>query len=207
MKILQIISSLNKENSYSSKLSNAIIEKLKEHNSNVTIVTRDLVNSSLPHYTDIHIKALTNSNDIDSKQKEDIIKLSDLIIDELLNADTVVIGVPMYNFAIPSHLKAWVDFLTRSGKTFRYTADGVIGLVGNKKVYLAISTGGIFSEGEMKTLDFTESYLKTVLGFIGITDVQTFRVEGVAIPGIKETAFEKALVSVASLDVSKEDII
>jgi FMN-dependent NADH-azoreductase len=103
----------------------------------------------------------------------------------------------VYNFSIPSVLKAWFDHLARAGKTFKYTANGPEGLVKGKKIYLAIASGAIFSEGEMKSYDFVEPYLRVVLGFLGMTDVTTIRVEGVAIPGLKETALERAVASIA----------
>ena len=187
MKILQINSSLKKEHSYSSKLSNAIIEKLKEKNSAVIVVTRDLTDDALPHFAETHFKALYNIDDIDPVQKAAAVKISDKLINELIDANTVVIGVPTYNLTIPSTLKSWIDFVVRAAKTFRYTSEGAMGLVENKKVYLAISSGGVFSEGPRKAFDFTEPYLRAVLGFIGLTDIDAVRVEGLAIPGIKET--------------------
>ncbi|MFD1003416.1 FMN-dependent NADH-azoreductase [Ohtaekwangia kribbensis] len=196
MKILQINSSLKTEHSYSSKLSNAIIEKLREKEPSLTLVTRNLTNSPLPYFSENHFKAFSNSDDIDPVEKEETVKLSDQLISELIDADIIVIGVPTYNLTIPSVLKSWIDFIVRAGKTFRYTADGANGLIGNKKVYLAISSGGVFSEGPRKMFNFTEPYLKAVLGFIGLTDVEAVRVEGLAIPGIKETALEKAVQNI-----------
>jgi FMN-dependent NADH-azoreductase len=106
----------------------------------------------------------------------------------------------MYNFGIPSSLKAWVDHIARAGVTFRYTAAGAEGLVKNKKAYLAISTGAVFSEGAYKAMDFTEPYLKAVLGFMGITDLTTFRIEGLAIPGVSENAVSKSLQAVSEFN-------
>src|SRR5581483_12149622 len=92
------------------------------------------------------------------------------------DADILVIGAPMYNFSIPSALKAWIDHVVRRGVTFSYSDKGPEGLVKGKKVYVAISSGGVFSEGMLKTMDFVEPYLRTVLGFIGLTDIRFFRV-------------------------------
>jgi FMN-dependent NADH-azoreductase len=99
----------------------------------------------------------------------------------------------MYNFSIHSTLKAWLDHVLRSGVTFKFTEKGPEGLIGTKKIYLAISTGGIYTDGPMKSFDFTEPYLRKVLNFIGITDITTYRVEGVNMPGIREHAYEDAL--------------
>jgi FMN-dependent NADH-azoreductase len=103
----------------------------------------------------------------------------------------------MYNFSIPSTLKAWLDHIVRPGLTFSYSEKGPEGLVKGKKVYLILSTGGIYSEGPMKPHDFVEPYLRFMLGFIGLTDITVFRVEGLAIPGIKETAMEKAIAGIS----------
>jgi FMN-dependent NADH-azoreductase len=196
MKILQIISSLHEEHSFSTKLSNAVIEKLAEKNSAITVVTRNLTESALPHFAQTHFKALHNIDAIDATHKEETVKLSDQLINELIDADTLVIGVPTYNLTIPSLLKSWIDFVVRAGKTFRYTAEGAMGLVQNKKVYLAISSGGVYSDGHRKAFDFTEPYLRAVLGFIGLTNIEAVRVEGLAIPGIKETALDKAVSNI-----------
>jgi len=198
MKILQVVSSLKKEHSQSSKLSDAIVERLREHDPSATVVTRNLSEFSLPHFSDAHFNALNNIDKIDTTQKVAITMLSDRLIDELLEADTIIIGVPMYNLSIPSVLKSWIDFITRAGKTFKYTPEGAIGLIENKKVYLAIASGGVYSAGPRQAFDFTEPYLKAILGFLGLTDVHTFRVEGLAIPGIKDIAQEKAIQSLSS---------
>ncbi|HEY8958316.1 FMN-dependent NADH-azoreductase, partial [Chitinophaga sp.] len=110
--------------------------------------------------------------------------------------DIVVIAVPVYNFNIPSALKAWIDHVVRAGRTFSYGADGPKGLLKDKKIYLAIASGGVYSDGPLKAIDYTEPYLKTVFGFIGLHDVTTFRVEGVSSPELKETALQKGLESV-----------
>lgn len=192
MKILQIDSSLKTNGSYSKQLSDALIEKLKEKEPSATVVLRSLKESNLSHFTEEHLTAFTNNNQTISEDESRAVRLSEELIEELQSADTIVIGVPMYNLTIPSILKSWIDFILRAGKTFRYTAEGPEGLVKNKKIYLAISTGGVFSEGHHKKLDHTESYLRAVLGFIGMTDVEVFRVEGSAIPELKEDALPKA---------------
>ncbi len=131
------------------------------------------------HHTPEHKVALTHSDEA---------------IKEMNDAEIFVIGVPMYNLSIPSTLKSWIDHVVRRGHTFRFTEKGTAeGLMKNKKVYLAISSGGVYSEGNMKSYDFTESYLRTILGFIGLTDVTVFRVEGTVVPGVQDNAVPKAL--------------
>ena len=110
-----------------------------------------------------------------------------------MEADVLVIGVPMYNFSVPSTLKAWIDHIMRAGVTFKYDEKGPKGLVQGKKVYLAVASGGIYSEGPMKAYDFVTPYLQTVLGFIGLTDITIIRAEGTSIPDKKEFALETAM--------------
>ncbi len=121
---------------------------------------------------------------------------SDEAIQDILDADIVVIGAPMYNFTIHSTLKAWLDHIVRAGVTFKYDENGVQGLIKNKKVCIAETSGGIYSEGAMQPIDYVAPYLKTVVGLIGPTDVTIFRIEGTNIPGIKDTAVEKGLNSI-----------
>ncbi len=106
------------------------------------------------------------------------LRLSDQLTEEVLSSDLLLIASPMWNFGLPSSLKAWVDHIVRPGKTFRYTGDGAEGLALRKKAILVLASGGVFSEGPWKSWDTAEPYLRLVLGFIGITDVQTVRAEG-----------------------------
>jgi FMN-dependent NADH-azoreductase len=110
--------------------------------------------------------------------------LSDALIDELFAADTIVIAGPMHNLGVSSRLKAWIDHISRAGRTFFYGANGPQGLLKNKHAIVVLASGGVYSNGFMKALDFAEPYLRTALGFIGITDVDVVRVEGVAMSGI-----------------------
>ena len=118
--------------------------------------------------------------------------MSDALIDELFAADTIALAVPMHNFSPPSTLKAWIDHITRAGRTFSYSSNGPDGLLKGKRAILVLASGGVYSNGPAKPFDFTEPYLRTVLGFIGITDVEVVRVEGVANSAIGP---EKALAS------------
>jgi len=129
-------------------------------------------------------------------EQQAAVQYSNEAIRDLLEADIIVIGVPMYNFGIPAVLKGWVDQVARAGATFSYADGSPKGLVINKKVYLSIASGAIFSDGPYKSYDFSEPYLRAVLGFLGMTDVTTFRVEGTAIPDFAEAALPKALASV-----------
>ena len=99
---------------------------------------------------------------------------------ELQSADIVVIGAPMYNFSVSSTLKAWIDHVARAGVTFKYGANGPEGLLKNKKLYVFTSRGGVYSQGPAKSMDFHETYLRAVLGFLGITDISFIHAEGLA---------------------------
>jgi FMN-dependent NADH-azoreductase len=193
MKILHLISSIRGGDSVSYQLGNAVIERLENQFAIKEVKEKNLAKSPLPHLEGVHLTSFFTPAKDRTPQLAQAVLHSDVAISELNEADILVIDVPMYNFSIPSTLKSWIDHILRSGITFRYTESGVEGLVHKKKAYLAIATDGIYSEGFMKDFDFTERYLRHILGFIGINDVTVFRVEGLAIPGIKEVAFAKVL--------------
>ncbi len=196
MKILHLISSPRSEASFSIKLGNAIVEKLQAANPNSTVKVHNLVKTPFPHLEEVHLNSFFTPKESHTPELTEAVKHSDDAITEIMDADVLVIGVPMYNFSIHSTLKAWIDHIARAGKTFRYAENGPEGLVKNKKVYLAISTGGVYSDGPMKAYDFTEPYLRVVLGFLGMTDLAAFRVEGVSVPDLKDQALEKAVAAI-----------
>lgn len=196
MKILHLISSPRSEASFSIKLGNAIVEKLQAANPDSTVKVHNLVKTPFPHLEEVHLNSFFTPKESHTPELTEAVKHSDDAIAEIMDADVLVIGVPMYNFSIHSTLKAWIDHIARAGKTFRYAENGPEGLVKNKKVYLAISTGGVYSEEPMKAYDFTEPYLRVVLGFLGMTDLTAFRVEGVSVPDLKDQALEKAVAAI-----------
>lgn len=197
MKILHLISSSRGESSFSRKLGKAITAKLQAENPGSSIVEHDLTITPYPHLEETHISSFFTPAEQRSPALEEAVKHSDTAIAELMDADAVVIGVPMYNFGIPSTLKSWIDHIARAGKTFKYDENGPEGLIKGKKVYLAISTGGVYSNGPMKPNDFIEPYLRFTLGFLGMTDITVYRVEGVNIPQIKDHALEDAIERIA----------
>lgn len=179
MTILHVDSAITGENSVSRALSRAVVDHLKKLNPRATVVTRDLAAAPLPHLT---LEALADHS----------------VADEFLAADVVVIGAPMYNFGIPSQLKAWIDRLAIAGKTFRYSEKGPVGLAGGRKVIVASSRGGFYNIGSpLADLDHQESYLRGLFGFLGVTDVKFVRVEGTA---MGEEARKKAMAA------AKEDV-
>ncbi|MBO0935307.1 NAD(P)H-dependent oxidoreductase [Fibrella sp. HMF5335] len=197
MNILHLISSPRKWASASIQLGNAIVDQLQNANPNSTVTVHDLTDKPFPHLEEVHLQSFFTPTENRSPEQQEAVRHSDQAIAELQAADAIVIGVPVYNFGVSSTLKAWIDHIARAGVTFRYTANGPEGLIEpGKKVYLAVASGGIFSEGPGAAIDFVVPYLKTALGLLGLTDVSVVRVEGTSIPGLKETAMEKALASI-----------
>jgi FMN-dependent NADH-azoreductase len=167
MKLLHIDSSALGDNSVSRTLSAATVAHFQAENPSLDIVRYDLDADPLPHLT---ATALARTDAGDAER-------ADRVLEDFLAADVVVIGAPMYNFSIPSTLKAWIDRVAIAGKTFRYTADGPEGLAKGKRVILAISQGGIHTAGGPS--DHQESYLVFMLNFLGVTDIEIVRAQGI----------------------------
>ncbi|RYJ44216.1 FMN-dependent NADH-azoreductase [Flavobacterium beibuense] len=197
MNILHIITSAKKSDSQSLALGNAIVDEIQNAHPDAIVTTRNLSDERFPHIEQIHLTSFFTPVDQRTPELYEAASYSEKAVGELLEADIIVIDAPMYNFGIPSTLKAWIDHIVRQGITFTYEKGYPEGLLLNKKVYLAISSGGVYSEGPAKEFDFTEPYLRTVLGFIGLNDVTAFRAEGTAMPDLKEMALTNALQAVA----------
>ncbi|WCT10957.1 FMN-dependent NADH-azoreductase [Mucilaginibacter jinjuensis] len=195
-KILHVISSPKGDASFSIKLGNAIIEKVKEANPGSTVTENNLAKKPLPHLEEAQLASFFTPAEQRTPENIEAIKHSDEAIAQLMDADVVVIDAPLYNFSIPSGLKAWIDHIARAGVTFKYDENGPEGLVKGKKVYIALASGGVYSAGPMQQYDFAAPYLKSLLGFMGMTDLSVFRVEGVAYPNLKDTALETAVNSI-----------
>lgn len=191
-KILHISSSPRGAASSSILLGNRIIEKIQNLHPGSTVTVNDTTEKDYPHLDAAMINAYKAT-----EKPEEVLKDSDAAVQELFDADVIVISFPMYNFNLPSALKAWIDHIVRPGITFSYATGKPEGLLKDKKVYLAIAANGVYSEGPMQTYDHAAPYLRFILGFVGLTDITTFRIEGGGIPGIMETAVQKGLESVA----------
>lgn len=180
MKILHIDSSVTGAKSVSRPLTKETVAKLVALNPGAEVTYRDLVGEPLSHYTAVLRVHGADFVAVTPEQKLEL-EMGEAILAEFLAADIVVLGAPMYNFNIPSQLKAWVDLICVAGKTFAYDSTGPHGLCGGKRVIIVSSRGGLYGEGSGNGhADFQEKYLKTVSGFLGITDVSVIRVEGVA---------------------------
>jgi len=188
--ILHINSSIRSAGSVSRQLTAEFLNKWKAVQSDDIIIERDLAVDAVPHLTEQMMGAFFTPVDQRSAEQNETVKLSDVLIAELFRADVIVLGAPMYNFSISSTLKAWIDHVSRAGVTFNYTETGPVGLVRDKKVYVFTARGGVYSEGPAKSMDFQETYLRAVLGFIGLTDVTFVRAEGLA---MGESAVDAAL--------------
>lgn len=196
-RILHLISSPRGDESFSIKLANAIIGKLQDQYPGSSIEEANLTGNNIPHLDTAHLRSFFTPVEQLTAEDQEAIRYSDAAISQLVAADIIVIGAPLYNFGIPSTLKAWIDHIARAGKTFRYDEQGAEGLVRGKKVYVAMSSGAVYSGGLYQPYDFVSPYLKAVLGFLGMTDLTFFRVEGVNIPGLKEQALDKAIKSIS----------
>lgn len=178
-RILVINSSAASENSVSAQLTRQVVSKLQGAEASLEIVTRDVGADPLPHITPETVNGLRGEPVTAAERATRTV--SDDLIAELKAADVIVIGAPMYNFGIPSTLKAWFDHVLRAGVTFAYTAEGPRGLVENKRAIVVETRGGAYSEGPAASFDSQEPHLRTMLGFMGITDVTFVRAERLAI--------------------------
>jgi FMN-dependent NADH-azoreductase len=168
MKILHIDSSIQGSGSATRELTREIVARLRAIRRDAQITYRDLVSEELSHLSQAAFK---RSDELEAARNT-------AVLEEFLAADVLVIGAPLYNFSIPSQLKAWVDRIVIAGRTFRYTERGPEGLAGGKQVIVAVARGGVYEAGS--PAEFGESYLKFVLGFLGIRDVTFVRAEGLA---------------------------
>lgn len=182
MKLLHIDSGILGDHSVSRRLSAAVVADLKARHPGLAVTYRDLVSEPIAHLTGAHLAAgPADPAQIEPGMRKDLADGA-AALEAFLAADIVVVGTPMYNFSIPSQLKAWIDRLAIAGKTFRYTATGPEGLAGGKTVIIASSRGGFYGEGAAAAaMDHQESYLKTIFGFFGVTDIRFVRAEGLAI--------------------------
>lgn len=192
--ILHIASSSNLHNSVSREIGAAAAEELKNAHPGAKVVMRDLVQNPVPHIAPAFVDTMYTKPDAPE------LALSRELVAELFASDIILLEAPMYNFNIPSVLKAWIDHIARAGLTFKYGANGVEGLLKGKKAVLVLGRGGVYAEGPMKAMDYQETYLRAVLGFVGITDVEVILIEGVGMgPEKRSDSLTKARAKIADL--------
>lgn len=190
--ILHVNSSVNGENSNSRQIASKLIERIAAASDTTNVVERNLSgDGQIPALTGEIVGAFYTPAESRSEDQKQVIKTSDALVEEVKAADVLVIGAPMYNFAVPSTLKAWVDMIARVGVTFQYTDNGPVGLLTGKKAYVVVSTGGVPVHSQA---DFASPYMKQVLAFIGITDVEIIDASGFAVN--PKEAMERAMANV-----------
>lgn len=204
MNLLHIDSSILGDHSVSRKLSAGVVTRLRAETPGVTVIYRDLASAPVSHLSGAYLAALQTPGGEQNPAIQADLAIGDAVLAEFLAADTVVIGTGLYNFTIPSQLKAWIDRILVAGKTFRYGADGrPEGLAGNKRVILAIARGGFYGPSSpAAAFEHAETYLRTAFGFIGVTNLEVIVAEGVAIgPEQREAAIAAAEEQIAILAV------
>ncbi|MBC7784940.1 MAG: FMN-dependent NADH-azoreductase [Burkholderiales bacterium] len=202
MRLLHVDSSILGSKSASRALTSEIVAAELERSPDVTVTYRDLAANPLQHFTHFHLPPRdASTNDVPPELQSDVAD-SAAVLEEFLAADVIVIGAPMYNFAIPSQLKAWIDRLAIAGKTFKYGPNGPEGLAGGKRVIIASTRGGVYAPGTATAgLDHQETYLRAIFGFVGITDIQFIRAEGLAVAALREQAMERARSEIAATEM------
>jgi FMN-dependent NADH-azoreductase len=195
--ILVLNSSVLGEGSVSKALVDEAVHRFFEASPGATVIRRDLGTVPVPHLTTANVAGVRGEPATDAERAARV--LSGELIAELRAADTVVIGAPMYNFSIPSGLRAWFDYVLRPGVTFSYSEAGPQGLLTGKRVIVIESRGGLYSEGPAQAMDFQEPYLRTLLGFIGLADVTFIHAEKIGFgPEARQAALEGAKQALAA---------
>jgi len=196
--ILIVDSAATGEASVSRRLTRALADTLQRRDPAARIVHRDVGAAPIPHLTEATVPAI-RAGIVESAEAERALALSDELVAELQDADVIVIGAPMYNFGMPSTLKAWFDHVLRARVTFRYTEAGPEGLLKGKKAVVIEARAGLYSEGPAAAMDSQEPHLRTLLGFMGIDDVVFVRAEKLAFgPEAAEAAIEEAIGALES---------
>lgn len=177
MKLLQLDSSSLGTHSVTRELAAAVVAQYRRNVPGVEVTYRDLAADPLPHWSPLPREAI----DTLAPEARAEVERNETVLQEFLAADVIVVGAPMYNFGIPSQLKAWVDRVAVAGRTFRYTVQGPEGLASGKRVVVLSGRGGFYADTPLQSADFQESYLRQVFGFLGVLDIEFIRAEGVSI--------------------------
>ncbi|SCK56573.1 FMN-dependent NADH-azoreductase [Variovorax sp. HW608] len=189
MKLLHVDSSVLGTNSVSRQLTAEIVAEWRKNHPHTKVEYLDLAVDTPNHFTAdaLGIKVGVQANPTEAQRREN--EVSERLVSQFLASDVIVVGAPLYNFSVPTQLKAWIDRLAQAGRTFKYTDKGPVGLAGGKTVIVASTRGGMYSTSEGgQAMEHQESYLKVVFGFFGITDVRFVRAEGIAMGDAAKTA-------------------
>ena len=197
--LLQLNTSLFSANGQSSRLADDFTAVQKALNPNLRVVVRDLAKEPVPHLTAERFQAFLANPAERTPEQAEVVGYSDALIEELRRADTIVIGLPMYNFGLPSTLKAYFDHIARAGVTFAYTAKGPVGLLGGKKVFVFAARGGVYAG---TPADTQTAYVRDFLAFLGMTEVEFVYAEGLAMgDAARNAALEAAQGSIRELSL------
>jgi FMN-dependent NADH-azoreductase len=196
--LLQIKASISHDQGLSSQLANNFVATYRQGHPDAKVLVREVASAEpVPHLNGERFGAFITKPEERSDAQHAVVAYSDALIDELKRADVVVIGLPMYNFGVPSQLKAYFDHIARAGVTFKYTATGPVGLLTGKKVYVFAARGGLYAG---TALDTQTGYVRDFLAFLGMNDVQFVYAEGLAVsPQSREAGLAKAAAEIASL--------
>ena len=209
MRLLHIDSAITGAASISRQLTASTVEQWRAVHPQLQVEYLDLVAQPVAHYSGEALALRHGQTENLSAAQEQENAITERLLAQFLAADVVVLGAPFYNFSIPTQLKAWIDRIVQPGRTFRYTADGPEGLASGKTVVIASSRGGIYSDSAAaRSLEHQESYLHTVLGFIGVTDVRVVRAEGLGLGAdSKAAALAQAHEAIAALETARPDAV
>lgn len=194
VRVLRVDASPRQSDSVSRRLSDRLLGNLRTQYGDLSVTHRDLDKAPLPFVDGDWITANFTAPEQRSAWQQNTLAVSDRLVHELLDTDLLLIGVPLYNFGIPAALKAWVDMVARARLTFRYTENGPEGLLKNKRAYLLVASGGVRAGSET---DFATSYMRHVLGFLGITDVTVIAADQIMQRG--DAALEQAIAEIEGL--------
>ena len=196
--LLQIKASISHDQGLSSQLANNFVAAYRKSHPDAKVLVREVASAEpVPHLNGERFGAFIAKPEARTDAQHAVVAYSDALIDELKRADIVVIGLPMYNFGVPSQLKAYFDHIARAGVTFKYTATGPVGLLTGKKVYVFAARGGLYAGSP---LDTQTGYVRDFLAFLGMRDVQFVYAEGLAVsPESREAGLAKAAADIASL--------
>lgn len=196
MHILQINASVRREGANSTRIANAVVERLRAAHPDARLSVRDLATHPHPPLDETALQALGTPAERRTPEQAARVALDDALIEEVRAADIIVLGVPMYNFGVPAQLKQWIDAIARAGVTFRYTEQGPVGLLTGKQVFAALARGGRYRD---TPADTQVPYLRTVLGFLGMTDIHFIYAEGMNLgPDAAATGFAQAEADIAA---------
>jgi FMN-dependent NADH-azoreductase len=196
--LLQIKASISHDQGLSSQLANNFVAAYRQSHPDAKVLVREVASAEpVPHLNGERFGAFITKPEERTDAQHAVVAYSDALVDELKRADIVVLGLPMYNFGVPSQLKAYFDHIARAGVTFKYTATGPVGLLTGKKVYVFAARGGLYAGSP---LDTQTGYVRDFLAFLGMTDVQFVYAEGLAVsPESREAGLAKAAAEIASL--------